>query len=104
MEPGETLESAVRREVFEETGITVGEVGYLASQPWPFPSSLMIGCRGVAMSEAISLDEKELEDAFWASKEDMVDAITGHSLRMKPARRGSIARFLVEHWLADTLG
>lgn len=103
MEPGETLESAVRREVFEETGITVGDVEYLASQPWPFPSSLMIGCRGKATSTAISLDEIELEDALWVSRETMLDVTTGKNDSLKPSRKGSIARFLVDRWLADTL-
>ena len=103
MEPGETLEAAVRREVFEEAGVMVGPVEYLVSQPWPFPSSLMIGCRGEATSTAISLDENELEDALWVSKETLIDVMTGKNDRLKPARRGSVSRFLVDRWLADTL-
>ena len=62
IEPGETIEDAVRRETFEEAGIEVGAVRYVASQPWPFPSSLMIGCFGEALTEAITLDRDELED------------------------------------------
>ena len=65
MEPGETMEQAVAREVLEETGIKVGKVHYVASQPWPFPSSLMIGCFAEAKNDTIILDEKELEDARW---------------------------------------
>ena len=103
MEPGESVEAAVRREVAEEAGIIVGEVGYLASQPWPFPSSLMIGCYGTALTDEIKLDPNELQDALWASKEMVVEAITGKRGTMFPARKGSIARFIVDHWLADTL-
>jgi NAD+ diphosphatase len=65
MEPGETIEQAVAREVREETGIIAEKVSYIASQPWPFPSSLMIGCIAEAQSEAISLDDQELENARW---------------------------------------
>lgn len=70
LEPGETLEDAARREVFEEAGIVVGEVRYVASQPWPFPGSLMIGLIGEARSTEIRLDEKELEDARWFGAEE----------------------------------
>jgi len=65
MEPGETMEQAVAREVKEETGIEVGKVHYVATQPWPFPSSLMIGCVAEAASSTITVDEKELEAARW---------------------------------------
>jgi NAD+ diphosphatase len=104
MEPGESIEAAVRREIFEESGIRIGPVSYLASQPWPFPSSLMIGCAGTALTRDITLDEQELEDAKWVSKESLIDAMTGKVQGMNPARKGSIARFLIDHWLADTLG
>ena len=70
MEPGETIEDAARREVHEEAGIRVGAVCYVASQPWPFPASLMIGLIGEAMDSTIRLDEKELDDARWFSAED----------------------------------
>jgi NAD+ diphosphatase len=103
MEPGESIEAAVRREIFEESGIRVGPVGYLASQPWPFPSSLMIGCSGIALTRDITLDEHELEDAKWVSREALIDAMTGKLQGLNPARKGSIARFLIDHWLADTL-
>ena len=103
VEPGESLEAAVRREVFEEAGVRVGEVGYLASQPWPFPASLMVGCRGVAASREITIDPLELEDAQWVSRERMLDIFAGLDDGMKPARKGSIANFLLSHWLSDSL-
>jgi NAD+ diphosphatase len=103
MEPGETVEAAVRREVFEESGIAVGEVGYMTSQPWPFPSSLMIGCWGHATSTAIKLDKNELEDALWVSKEDIIESLCGNSDDILPARKGSIAQFLIENWIKDSI-
>ena len=103
MEPGELIEAAVRREVHEETGVPVGDVDYLSSQPWPFPSSLMIGCRGAALSREITLDEVELEDARWVSRETVMAALAGEVPDLRPARPGSIARFLLERWLADRL-
>ena len=103
VEPGESLEAATRREVAEEAGITVGAVGYLASQPWPFPASLMIGCWGRALTTAIARDPEELDDALWLSREDMARAFAGAHPRVAPPREGSIARFLMWHWLADRL-
>jgi NAD+ diphosphatase len=103
MEPGETIEAAVRRETFEEAGIVVGRVDYLASQPWPFPSSLMIGCRGEALSAEIRRDPLELEDALWVRRERVLAALAGQDPLLRPARQGAIARFLLERWLADRL-
>ncbi|MDK3017005.1 NAD(+) diphosphatase [Pseudodonghicola flavimaris] len=103
IEPGETLEAAVRREVFEEAGVQVGRVGYLASQPWPFPASLMFGCYGEAISREIRIDENEIEDAIWVSRSDMMGAFAGEHPTIKPARKGAIAHFLLQNWLADTL-
>ncbi|MEO9824673.1 MAG: NAD(+) diphosphatase [Paracoccaceae bacterium] len=103
VEPGETIEAAVRRETFEESGIRVGDVEYLSSQPWPFPASLMFGCHGQAISDDITIDPLEIEDALWVTRETMLDAVSGNHPTMKPARQGSIARFLIENWLADTL-
>ncbi len=103
VEPGETLEAAVRREVMEEAGVPVGEVQYLASQPWPFPASLMMGCAGQALSRDIQIDPVEIEDAIWVSKTEMMQAFAGEHSRLLPARKGAIAHFLLQHWLADTL-
>ncbi|MEX0283260.1 MAG: NAD(+) diphosphatase [Paracoccaceae bacterium] len=103
VEPGETLEAAVRREVFEEAGVHVGHVGYLASQPWPFPSSLMFGCSGEATSTEIKIDPVEIEDARWFSKNEIMQAFAGEHPVLKPARKGAIAHFLLQNWLADTL-
>ncbi|OYU40866.1 MAG: NADH pyrophosphatase [Pseudorhodobacter sp. PARRP1] len=103
VEPGETLEAAVRREVFEETGITTGAVRYLASQPWPFPASLMFGCIAEATSDAITLDPAELEDALWVTREELVAVMAGQHPKIKPGRKGAIAQFLMANFLAERL-
>lgn len=103
VEPGEGIEAAVRREVFEEAGIRVGAVRYLSSQPWPFPASLMFGCVAEALDDVITIDPAELEDAIWVSREDMVDVMAGAHPTINPARKGAIAHFLIENWLADRL-
>ena len=103
IEPGETIEGAVRREVYEESGVRIGAVEYLASQPWPFPSSLMIGCKAEAISTEISIDPNELEEALWITREDMAAAFAGQHPRLTPARQGAIAQFLLRNWLADRL-
>jgi NAD+ diphosphatase len=92
-EPGESLEDAVRREVYEETNVHVGEVRYHSSQPWPFPSSLMIGFLAQATSSEIRLNDAELDDAQWFTREDL------HSGFPKLPFRISIARRLVDHWI-----
>ncbi len=103
VEPGETIEAAVRREVFEEAGLRLGRVGYLTSQPWPFPASLMIGCRAEALDSRITLDPVELDDARWVSREELLDAFAGHTPQLRPARKGTIAHVLLRNWLADRL-
>ena len=104
MEPGETIEAAVRRETFEETGIKVGRVAYVASQPWPFPSSLMIGCIGSAESTEIALDRNELEGAAWLTREEMKDAFFNPESPIAPPRHGSIAAHLIWLWLSGRVG
>ena len=92
VEPGESLEDAVEREVHEETGVQVGDVEYHSSQPWPFPSSLMLGFRAVARTEAITLRDGELEDARWFTRAD-VEA--GHPALPPP---GAISARLIDTW------
>lgn len=103
MEPGETIEAAVRREVAEEAGIAIGGVRLLTSQPWPFPASLMIGCVAEATSTEITLADDELEDALWLSREELLGVFAGQHPRITAPREGAIAHFLLKMWLADTL-
>ncbi|EBA04154.1 hydrolase, NUDIX family protein [Rhodobacterales bacterium HTCC2150] len=104
VEPGESIETAVRREVFEETNIRVGVVDYLASQPWPFPNSLMFACAGIAQTKEITIDENELDDAIWISREELADVFAGQHPRINKPRKGAIAHFILRNWLADRLG
>jgi NAD+ diphosphatase len=101
VEPGETLETAVRREALEETGITVGAVRYVASQPWPFPASLMLGFEADALTTAITLADNELEDCRWFTRADVRSF--GERGSPKPGfklpNRYAIARLLLERWL-----
>ena len=103
MEPGETVEAAVRRETFEETGIRVGQVSYVASQPWPFPSSLMLGCKGAAETTEITMDESELENALWMTREQVLQTYTDSGGPVAPPRPGSIAEQLIWLWLSGRL-
>ncbi|MFT8245571.1 NAD(+) diphosphatase [Roseomonas sp. BN140053] len=99
VEPGESLEEAVRREVLEESAIRVGEVRYHSSQPWPFPASIMLGFHAEALSEAITVDPNELRDARWFTRDEVRDPeAAGFSL----PRVDSIARRLIEDWLENT--
>ncbi len=104
MEPGETVEAAVRREVWEEAGVRVGRVAYVASQPWPFPASLMLGCRAEALTEEIALDPVEIEAALWVSRERMARIAAGRDEEVRAPRPGAIAGALLRMWLADALG
>ena len=100
VEPGESLEEAVARELFEEAGIHVSEVTYVASQPWPFPSSLMIGCRAVATGAALTLDTTEIEAAMWVDRAEVHAALAGDmgAPFMAPPPL-AIARYLLEDWV-----
>jgi NAD+ diphosphatase len=103
VEPGETLEDAVRRETREESGVIVGRVRYHASQPWPFPSSLMIGCLAEALSEDVTPDEAELEDCRWFSRDEVRAMISGtHPDGLLAPTPMAIAHHLLHHWaMAD---
>ena len=100
MEPGESVEEAVRREVAEESGIEVGAVRYVFSQPWPFPASLMLGCIAEGLSGEIVIDPKELEDARWFSRAELVDALAGRSEVLSVPQPLAIAHHLIRAWLA----
>ncbi|MCB5174007.1 NAD(+) diphosphatase [Microvirga lenta] len=99
LEPGETIEAAVRRETFEEAGIRVGEVRYLASQPWPFPSSIMIGCVGEALTDEIDIDKDELEDARWFTKDDIRRMLDGTHEDFAAPSPIAIANHLIREWV-----
>ena len=100
VEPGETIEAAVRRETLEEAGIRLGRVVYHASQPWPFPYSLMIGCIGEALNEDIQADLSELEDCRWFSRDEtrlMLERRHPEGLMTPPP--GAIAHHLIKAWV-----
>ena len=102
VEPGETIEEAVRREVQEETGIEVGKVRYITSQPWPYPSSLMIACIARAKSHAITLDDNELADARWISRNEVIDLLNGKgdgTIWLPPPL--AVAHQLIKHWVFE---
>jgi NAD+ diphosphatase len=97
VEPGESLEEAVRREVFEEAGIRVGAVQYHSSQPWPFPGNIMLGFYGEGLTEDITIDPEEMIDVRWFSREEIRDP-AAHDFALP--RMDSIARRLIEDWMA----
>lgn len=104
VEPGETIEEAVARETFEEAGVRVRDVTYIASQPWPFPSSLMIGCHAFADDPAITIDVTELEDARWFTRAEVVDALeatavgeSGRAFWAPP--KYAVAHVLLQWWV-----
>jgi len=100
VEPGETLEGAVARELFEEAGIRVSDVRYVMSQPWPFPSSMMIACTAQAHDDALTLDTQELEHAFWASADDVRAALAGApDAPFLPPPPMAVAHHLLKYWL-----
>jgi len=100
VEAGETIEAAVARELAEEAGIAVGGVTYLASQPWPFPSSLMIGAHAVALDDRLTIDTTELDDARWFTRREVAAALAGEpGAAFLAPPRFAIARTLLHRWV-----
>jgi NAD+ diphosphatase len=99
VEPGESLEAAVAREVLEEVGVRVADVRFLGNQPWPFPSSLMLGFTARALDTDLVLQEGEIAEARWVTREELLAELAGGSTGIPP--RLSIARSLIEHWLGQ---
>jgi NAD+ diphosphatase len=102
VEPGESLEMAVAREVREEAGVVVVDVTYIASQPWPFPSSLMLGFTARSVSEEVRPDGEEIEDLRWFARDALLDGVGSGDVRLPPPV--SIARRLIELWYGGPLG
>lgn len=101
VEPGESIEEAVAREVLEEAGVVVRSVGYVGSQPWPFPSSLMIGCHAVAEAAELTIDHTELEEAAWFTRAEVAAAMRGDDdARFIAPPPHAIAHHLLKWWLA----
>ena len=102
IEPGESLEEAVRRETLEEAGIRCGRVRYFASQPWPFPSSLMIGAHAQAISREITIDHTELEDARWFSRDEAASMLVRqHPQGLITPPPSAIAHHIIRAWVED---
>lgn len=98
VEPGETIEDAVRRETFEESGVRIGRVAYHASQPWPFPHTLMIGCYGEAVSTELNVDKEELEDCRWFSRQEVQAAMNADEGDIRVPPSGAIAWHIIKAW------
>jgi NAD+ diphosphatase len=101
VEPGEPLEAAVAREVLEEVGVAVEDVRYLGNQPWPFPCSLMVGFTATAKDPELHLDEDEIVEALWVTREELATGVASGVVNIPP--RLSIARRLIEHWYGGPL-
>ena len=98
VEPGESIEEAVRREIAEEAGVRVGDVRYVASQPWPFPSQLMIACVGIAEGDALTIDTNELETAGWFTRDEVRDVLAGKEGPFLAPPPYAIAHTLLTEW------
>ncbi len=98
LEPGESIEEAVAREVFEEAGVVVRDVRYVTSQPWPFPSQLMIGCRATAVSDEVHVDGTEIASAEWFDRDEVRAAVEGHSTVLDIPGSIAIAYHLIRGW------
>lgn len=96
VEPGESLEAAVAREVFEEVGVVVENVRYLGNQPWPFPSSLMVGFTGRALDPSLQMDQDEIVEAMWVTRDELRQMVLEGRFGISPTI--SIARRMIEHW------
>ena len=101
VDQGESVEEAVAREVMEEAGIKVENIRYHSSQPWPFPSSLMIGCHADAMTTDISMDEEEMADVRWFSREEVLLALAGESEDLVVPGPIAIAHHLIKAWASN---
>jgi len=102
VEPGESIEEAARRETLEEAGITCGRVKYFASQPWPFPMSLMIGCHAQALNSDIKVDREELEDARWFTREEVALMFVGqHPEKISIPPPIAIAHHIIRAWVEE---
>jgi NAD+ diphosphatase len=100
VEPGETIEEAVRREILEEAGVVCGRVAYFASQPWPFPMSLMIGCHAEALTTELKVDRSELEDARWFDRDEVAAMILRrHPDGLTATHPIAIAHHIIRAWL-----
>ncbi|MBO9497884.1 MAG: NAD(+) diphosphatase [Novosphingobium sp.] len=100
VEPGESVEEAVAREVLEEAGVKVRDVSYIASQPWPFPSQLMLGCHAFAESAGLLIDTTELEEAHWFTRDEIAAAMAGdETQRLLTPPPVAIAHHLLKWWL-----
>jgi NAD+ diphosphatase len=104
IEPGESIEDAVHRETREEAGISCGQVSYFRSQPWPFPTSLMIGCHAEAVTHDIVVDHKELEDARWFNKDEIVTMLMRkHPQGLSTPPPVAIAHHIIRAWVEDEI-
>lgn len=102
LEPGESIEEAVSRELFEEAGVRTTSVRYVTSQPWPFASSLMMACIAPVDSDALTIDTTELDDAFWVTRDEVAASLAGDpDARFLPPPHYAIAHSLFRFWLAE---